>query len=49
MTAAAVHVLAAQGESATTELPAEPWVFGVGAFVALMILLLVTLSFGKDR
>ena len=31
------------------ELPAEPWAIGVGAFLFLVVLLVVTLSFGKDR
>jgi len=41
-------VVAAEGE-AGRELPVEPWVFGLGAFGLLFVLLLVTLSFGKDR
>lgn len=41
--------LHAVGEAHGTELPLEPWALGVGAFVALALLLLVTLSFGKDR
>ena len=31
------------------DLPADPWVFGLGAFVLLVVMLLITLSFGKDR
>ncbi len=31
------------------ELPVAPWVFGLGAFAFLVALLLLTLSFGKDR
>lgn len=47
MTAAAALVLA---ESETgTDLPVAPWAIGVGAFAALVVLLLVTLAFGKDR
>jgi hypothetical protein len=41
-------LLAAEG-GGHRELPAEPWVFGLTAFAVLCILLLVTLSFGKDR
>jgi len=48
MSTAASRLLAV-GETQGTELPVEPWVLGVGAFVALVLLLLVTLSFGKDR
>ena len=49
MTAAAVRLLAAEGEPVGRDLPVDPWVYGVGAFVLLSVLLLVTLSFGKDR
>jgi hypothetical protein len=31
------------------DLPLEPWAIGLGAFVLLVALLLVTLTFGKDR
>jgi hypothetical protein len=31
------------------DLPLEPWAIGLGAFVLLTALLLITLSFGKDR
>jgi hypothetical protein len=48
MTAAAARVLAETAEKGR-DLPVPPWVVGVGAFVALVALLLVTLSFGKDR
>lgn len=41
--------LLAEGARETRELPVEPWVMGVGAFLALVFLLAVTLAFGKDR
>lgn len=31
------------------DLPLQPWAIGLGAFLLLSTLLLVTLSFGKDR
>ena len=49
MTAQTVAAVLATGEEQARELPAEPWVIGVGAFVLLVVLLLITLSFGKDR
>ena len=49
MTAQTVAAVLATGEEHARELPAEPWVIGVGAFVLLTVLLLITLSFGKDR
>ena len=48
MTAAAAHLLA-EGASSGTELPLPAWAIGVGAFAALAVLLLVALTFGKDR
>jgi hypothetical protein len=47
---AAVRVLA-QGEENVRDLPLglEPWGLGVGVFAILVVLLLVTLTFGKDR
>ena len=45
---AALHLLAT-GEPQGRELPVEPWVFGLGAFLVLVLLLAVTLAFGKDR
>lgn len=48
MTASAALLLAVSEEGGT-ELPVEPWVLGLGAFSLLVVLLLVTLSFGKDR
>ena len=48
ITALSVAVLA-QAEESTTELPAPPLVLGGGVFVALVILLLITLQFNKDR
>jgi hypothetical protein len=41
-------VLAESGQQGR-DLPVEPWAIGVGAFVLLVALLLVTLTFGKDR
>lgn len=49
MTAQTVAAALATGEEKARELPAEPWAIGVGAFVLLTVLLLITLSFGKDR
>ena len=48
VTQLAGRLLAVEGEHGR-ELPVEPWVYGVGAFGILLVLLLVTLSFGKDR
>ena len=48
MTVAVVHLLAAES-SAGRDLPVAPWVIGVGAFALLCLLLVVTLTFGKDR
>jgi len=45
---AAIERFAAQTETGR-DLPAEPWVIGVGAFALLVVLLLITLQFGKDR
>lgn len=45
---AASHLLAAT-EGTARELPVEPWVLGVGSFGLLVALLLVTMTFGKDR
>jgi hypothetical protein len=45
---AAVRVLA-EGEETARDLPVEPWAMGVGAFALLVVLLLVTMAFGKDR
>ena len=45
---AAVRLLA-EGESGARELPVEPWALGVGAFLLLVVLLAITLAFGKDR
>lgn len=45
---AAVRLLA-EGESGARELPLEPWAFGVGTFLLLVVLLAITLAFGKDR
>ncbi len=36
-------------EEPANELPAHPLVFGIGAFVVLVVLLLITLSFRRDR
>ncbi len=48
MIAAAIRPFAVEGGEGI-ELPVEPWVIGVGAFGLLLLLLLVTLMFGKDR
>ena len=48
MSATAV-LLAAEAESTGRDLPLQPWVIGVLAFGLLCTLLLLTLSFGKDR
>jgi len=45
---AAIELFAAQTETGR-DLPAEPWIIGVGAFVLLVLMLVITLSFGKDR
>jgi hypothetical protein len=45
---AAIELFAAQTETGR-DLPGEPWMLGLGAFVLLVLLLLITLSFGKDR
>lgn len=39
----------AEGESKARELPLEPWALGLGAFLLLVTLLAITLTFGKDR
>ncbi|MGZ4594604.1 MAG: hypothetical protein ACXV3C_12120 [Actinomycetes bacterium] len=44
-----VAVVLAETEQKGRHLPLEPWAIGLGAFVVLCALLLVTLSFGKDR
>jgi len=45
---AAVQLLA-ESESQARELPVEPWALGVGTFLILVVLLAITMSFGKDR
>jgi len=49
VTAQTVAAVLATGEEKARELPAEPWAIGVGAFVLFVVLLAITLSFGKDR
>lgn len=44
----AVRVLV-EAESKARELPLEPWALGLGAFLLLVTLLAITLTFGKDR
>ncbi len=39
----------AQGAEETSELPAEPWVFGLVAFALLTAMLVALLMFGKGR
>ena len=41
-------VLAESGQHGKA-LPLQPWAIGLGAFLLLTALLLVTLTFGKDR
>ena len=41
-------VLAESGQQGR-DLPLQPWAIGLGAFLLLTALLLVTLAFGKDR
>jgi hypothetical protein len=41
-------VLAESGQQGK-DLPLQPWAIGVGVFLLLTTLLLVTLTFGKDR
>lgn len=48
MTAAAASLLA-EGASTANELPVPAWAIGAGAFAGLVVLLLITLAFGKDR
>lgn len=48
MTNTVTALVALEGE-AGRELPVHPWVFGVAAFGLLCLLLLITLTFGKDR
>ena len=45
---AAINVFAEQTQTGR-DLPGDPWMMGVGAFALLVVLLLITLSFGKDR
>ncbi len=45
---AAVHLLA-ESEPHARELPLEPWAFGLISFVLLVVLLAITMAFGKDR
>ncbi|MDQ1618793.1 MAG: hypothetical protein QOE19_1362 [Actinomycetota bacterium] len=44
-----VAAVLAETEQKGRNLPLEPWAIGVGAFLLLSLLLLITLSFGKDR
>jgi hypothetical protein len=41
-------VLAESGQQGK-DLPLQPWAIGLGTFLLLTALLLVTLTFGKDR
>lgn len=47
MTAHAAHVLATAAKG--RDLPLQPWAIGLLAFGLLVVLLLITLQFGKDR
>jgi hypothetical protein len=49
VTAQTVAALLATTEEKGRDLPLEPWAIWVGAFVLLVVLLAVTLTFGKDR
>jgi hypothetical protein len=49
MTSAAIRLFATEGETTGTELPIDPWAVGVVVFVLLVVGLLVTLTFGRDR
>lgn len=40
-----MHVVLVAAEEVDRSLPFAPWVFGVGAFVGLLALLLVTYAF----
>ena len=50
---AAIHLFASELMTSATEkgrdLPGDPWMLGLGAFGLLLVMLLITLSFGKDR
>ena len=46
MSTGVVHLLA---EGKGVSLPVPPWAIGLGAFLGLSVLLLITLAFGKDR
>jgi hypothetical protein len=48
MTAAAINLLAEETHKGP-HLPVAPWVVGASAFTLRVVLLLITLSFGKDR
>jgi hypothetical protein len=48
MTADAARVLAETANNGR-DLPLEPWAIGVLAFGILVVLLAITLTFGKDR
>ena len=45
---AALQLLAAETRTGK-DLPGEPWMLGIGSFALLVVALLITLSFGKDR
>ncbi|WP_165865645.1 hypothetical protein [Vallicoccus soli] len=45
----ALSAVAAESEEHVNELPAEPLWLGIGAFGVLLLLLLVTLSFNRQR
>lgn len=48
MSVAALTVLAVEGEEHANELPVEPWMLGVGTFLVLCALLLITWQFNRD-
>jgi hypothetical protein len=50
MTAAVIQLATeTPGSEHGVDLPAEPWVIGLTVFALLVALLLITLTWGKDR
>jgi hypothetical protein len=45
---AAIDLFAAETGTGR-DLPVDPWVLGIGSFALLVVMLIITLSFGKDR
>ena len=44
----ATRLLGAETETGR-DLPGEPWMLGIGAFGLLVLMLVITMTFGKDR